>query len=63
MQGHWASHVSNYAPAMHPDPTRLITFGDFLENRRGLDCYCPGCRRTAYTDVRMLVLNGLGIAR
>src|SRR5688572_32339427 len=45
---------------MHPDPTRLTTFRDFLDNRQGLDCYCPGCRRTAWTDVAMLVLHGLG---
>jgi hypothetical protein len=44
---------------IHPDPTRLITFRDFLENRQGLDCDCPGCRRTAYTDVAMLIRNGL----
>ena len=45
---------------MHPDPTRLITFRDFLDNRQCLDCYCPGCRRTAWTDVEMLVRNGFG---
>jgi hypothetical protein len=50
----------NQYRAVHPDPTRLITFRDFLENRQGLECYCPGCRRTAWTDVAMLVSNGLG---
>ena len=25
--------AGHHAPAMHPDPTRLITFRDFLENR------------------------------
>ena len=54
------SLAAHHARAMHPDPTRLITFRDFLDNRQGLECYCPGCRRTAYTDVAMLVLNGLG---
>jgi hypothetical protein len=43
---------SDHAPA--------ITFRDFLDNRQGLDCYCPGCRRIAWTDVAMLVRNGLG---
>jgi|SRR5688572_24344404 len=51
----WAS-----CSAMHPDPTRLIAFHDFLENRQGLERYCPGYRRTAWTDVSVLVLNGLG---
>lgn len=50
----------DHAPAMHPDPTRLITFRDFLENRQGLECYCLGCTRTAHTDVAMLVDEGLG---
>ena len=58
-RAHALSLVAHHAPAMHPDPTRLITFRDFLDNRQGLECYCPGCRRTAYTDVAMLVLNDL----
>jgi hypothetical protein len=60
MRGHALSLAGHHAQAMYSDPSRLITFRDCLENRQGLDCYCPGCRRRAYTDVRMLVLNGLG---
>ena len=60
MQAHALTLTSDHAPAMHPDPTRLITFRDFLENRQGLDCYCPGCRRSAWTDVQRLARNGLG---
>ena len=45
---------------MHADPTRLITFRDFLDCDQGLECWCPGCRRTAKTDVAMLVKGGLG---
>jgi hypothetical protein len=60
IQARGLSLSRHHAPAMHPDPTRLITFRDFPENCQGLDYYCPGCKRTAYTDVRMLVLNGLG---
>jgi hypothetical protein len=45
---------------MHVDPTRLLTFRDFLVNEQGLESWCPGCCRTAWTDVAMLVRNGLG---
>lgn len=45
---------------MYADPTRLVTFRDFLKNGQGLNCWCPGCQRYAYTDVAMLVRNGIG---
>jgi len=45
---------------MHPDPTRLITFNDFLASNQGLDCWCLSCKRTAWTDVAELVRDGLG---
>ena len=45
------------------DFTRLITFRDFLANDQGLECFCPGCKRTAYTDVNMLVTWASGIGR
>ena len=44
---------------MHSDPMQLVTFRDFLETGQGLECWCAGCRRTAATDVAMLVRNGL----
>lgn len=60
MEAHRLTLPDDHAPAMHPDPLRLITFRDFLETAQGLACWCPGCQRTARTDVAMLVDAGLG---
>jgi hypothetical protein len=59
---YWSQTEYN-AREMRPrdaDFTRLITFPDFLANDQRLECFCPGCKRTAYTDVNMLVTLGLG---
>ena len=38
----------------------LSTFRGLLDNGHGLDCWCPGCRMWAATDLAMLVVHGLG---
>lgn len=60
MQAHALLHAAHHAPTMHADPTRLVTFRNFLDLDQGLECWCPGCKRTAWTDVALLVRNGLG---
>lgn len=60
LRAHPLTPQAHHAPDMHPDPTALLTFGDFLRREQGLECYCPGCKRYAYTDVAMLVRSGLG---
>lgn len=60
MQARALIQSAHHAPAMHPDPTVLTTFRDFLDPDQGLESYCPGCKREAWTDVAMLVRNGLG---
>lgn len=39
---------------------RLDTFRGQLENGHGLDCWCPGCRRWAATDLAEHVRQGPG---
>jgi hypothetical protein len=57
MQAHSLSQSAHHAPVMYGSP--LTTFKDFLDRDQGLACWCPGCKSEAYTDVAMLVRNGL----
>ena len=58
MQAHALLRGAHHCPSMYALP--LVTFRDFLDYDQGLECWCPGCKRTAWTDVAMLVRNGLG---
>jgi len=39
---------------------RPDTFAKLLERGYGLSCWCPGCKRWASCDVRMLCRIGMG---